>query len=81
MPAWILTHLIQFWVEPTIFEPRLNFKPRLKFFKFDLWSHLFFNSFFISENVAWGFSLKVSEDFYETFSQHLGICGILKVNQ
>ena len=26
-----------FDVEPTIFEPRLKFKPRLKFFKFGLW--------------------------------------------
>ena len=26
--------------EPTIFEPRLKFKPWLKFFKFGLWKHL-----------------------------------------
>jgi len=27
-------------MELTIFEPRLKFKPRLKFFKFGLWKHL-----------------------------------------
>jgi len=31
-----LKQWIQFLVEPTIFEPRLKFKPRLKFFKFGL---------------------------------------------
>ena len=33
-PAEILKNLIQFLVELAIFEPRLKFKPRLKFFKF-----------------------------------------------
>jgi len=32
-----LKNLIQISVEPTIFEPRLKFKPWIKFFKFDLW--------------------------------------------
>ena len=35
-PAKILTNLIHFYVEPTIFESRLKLKPRLKFFKFGL---------------------------------------------
>ena len=33
-PAYILKHLIQFKVEPTIFKPRLKFKPPLRFNKF-----------------------------------------------
>ena len=32
--------LIQFIVEPTIFGPRLKFKPQLKFFKFGLWLNI-----------------------------------------
>ena len=28
--------VIQFYLEPTKFEPRLKFKPQLKFFKFGL---------------------------------------------
>ena len=32
-----LENLIQFEVEPTIFESRLKFKQRLKIFKFGLW--------------------------------------------
>jgi len=32
-------------VEPTIFKPRLKFKPPLKFFKFGRWLHLFSDIF------------------------------------
>ena len=40
-PAQMLKNLIQFQVEPTIFEQRVKFKPRLKFFKSGLWQHKF----------------------------------------
>ena len=39
-PALILENLIQIYVEQTKFEPRLKFKPWLKFFKFGLrWNY------------------------------------------
>jgi len=46
-PAQILKHWIQFHVEPTMFEPRLKFETRLKFFKSGLWFYncLLFNKF------------------------------------
>ena len=34
--GWNLEHLLQFQVEPTMFEPRLKFETRLKIFKFGL---------------------------------------------
>ena len=35
---WALAKILKHYVEPTIFEPRLKFKSRLKFFKFGLWT-------------------------------------------
>ena len=45
--AYILKHLIQFKVEPTIIKPRLKFKPPLKFFKFGLGQFKFLTVVFV----------------------------------